>query len=164
MKTFNVTFENQVEQVTYNGVSMTPQEAGLGHTDISDIEEVIEALIEVHGENEEVIVFVNDNAMPMTCKVLIEDLEDLGWDFSNIYQEVSDAQELSLEDAEKWEKDHYHVELRFFSNGGVDYFMCENAEYGNNHGSAEDCGDSEEAQKDLKKLIASGKIWEVKSI
>jgi hypothetical protein len=163
MKTFNVTFENQVEEVTYNGVSMTPQEAGLGHTDITDIEEVIESLIEVHGD-EEVIVFVNGNAMPMTCKVLIDDLEDLGWDFSNIFQEVSDAQKLSLEDAEKWEKEHYHVKLRFHANGAVDYYLCQNAEYGNEDFAQGDCGDNEAAQKDLQKLISEEKIWSVKCI
>jgi hypothetical protein len=159
MKAFNVTFSNQVEEVKFNGVSMTPQEAGLSHTDITDIESVIDALIEVHGIDEEVIVFVNGNVMPMTCKAEIKDLEDLGWDFSNIYEEVADAQELSLEAAEAWEKENYCVELKFYENGGVDYLMSQ--KNGNEHSSYENCGDSKAAQKDLKKLIQQGKIWDV---
>ena len=158
MKVFNVTFKNQVEEVRYNGQSMTPQEAGLSHT---DIEEVIDALIEVHGD-EEVIVFVNGNAMPMTCKVEIADLEELGWDFQNIYEDVANAKNISVEDAEKWEKENYCVELRFDKNGGCDYLMKQFQ--GNNDSSYEECGDNKEAQKDLKKLIAAGKIWDVKCI
>jgi hypothetical protein len=161
MKTFNVIFAEKVEEVIFEGVSMTPQETGLGDTDIADIEEVIEDLIQIHGD-EEVIVFVNGNAMPMTCLVEIEDLEHLGWDFSNIYSDVARAQDLSDEEAEEWEKKHYHVKLRFHKNGAVTYSMEQNAEFGNGDYDQGDCGDAAEAQKDLKKLIASGEIWDVK--
>jgi hypothetical protein len=59
MKILNVIFENEkVEEIKINGQSMTIQESGLSHTDITDIELVVEYLQEI---NEDTLILVNGN-------------------------------------------------------------------------------------------------------
>jgi hypothetical protein len=102
------------------------------------------------------------NLKNISAKVEISDLENLGWDFTNIYEEVSDAQSISLEDAEKFEKENYHVKLKVDAKGNLTYALCQNAEYGNEEFEQGDCGDNEAGLNDLKALIDSGKVWDLK--
>lgn len=86
----------------------------------------------------------------------IEDLEKLGWDFSDLYEGVALAQDLSIESAEVWEKNNYHI--RFFNKGKSLRWVVSH----NQHG---DTGDSllvpDELVESIKKLFKKSLLWEV---
>ena len=93
-----------------------------------------------------------------SAHVEIEDLEKIGWEFSDLYEGVAAAQGLSLEDAEKWEKENYHIRLH--NNGdGVMWIPSHNT--AGDTGDSEDPGDSEKTEKDIQQLYADGDLWKV---
>lgn len=98
----------------------------------------------------------------ISAKVEISDLENLGWDFTNIYEEVSDAKSISLEDAEKFEKENYCVKLTVDEQGFITYALAQKAHYGNQVFEQGDTGDNEASLEDFKSLIDSDKVWDVK--
>lgn len=93
-----------------------------------------------------------------SARVEIEHLENIGWDFSQLYEGVAAAQQMSLEDAEKWEKENYHV--RLYNNGyGVLWIPSHNTH--GDTGDSEDPGDAEQAERDVQELYNAGLLWEV---
>jgi len=99
----------------------------------------------------------------ISAKVEISDLENLGWDFSYIYEEVADAQSISLEDAEKFEKENYHVKLSVDDEGFLTYSLCQSAHYGNEEFPQGDTGDNEASLQDFTQLIEQEKVWDLKN-
>ena len=53
MKTIKINIKSQT--ATYNGISTTFEELGLSHTDITDMDEIKDDLIDLHGDDIEVI-------------------------------------------------------------------------------------------------------------
>jgi hypothetical protein len=98
----------------------------------------------------------------ISAKVEITDLEQLGWDFSNIYSEVSEAKSISIEEAADFEKQNYCVRLIVDEKSNVSYSICQKAHYGNEEFYQGDSGDNAAALEDLRKLINSNLVWDVK--
>lgn len=93
-----------------------------------------------------------------SAHVDFEDLEKLGWDFSQLYKGVAAAQGISMEEAEAWEKENYHV--RLFNNGnGVKWIPSHN-QYGD-QGDCEDPGDDKKTEYDIQHLYNNAGLWEV---
>lgn len=93
-----------------------------------------------------------------SAHVDFQDLENIGWDFSELYDGVAAAKQMSLEDAEKWEKENYHV--RLYNNGnGIMWIPSHNTS--GDTGDAEDPGDAEQTEKDILELYEAGLLWEV---
>ena len=100
-----------------------------------------------------------DFSKNFTARVEIEDLEKRGWDFTYLYEEVSNAQQISIEEAEKWEKENYCVLIDVNERGGTTYAMCQKAHYGNECYSQGDTGDNSATIQDLKALYQEGLLW-----
>lgn len=101
------------------------------------------------------------NLTNISASVDITDLENLGWDFTNIYIGVADALNITLLEAEIFEKERYHVNLKVDENGNLTYSMVQNAEYGNNIFFQGDSGDNIAAISDLNILIKNNKVWNI---
>ena len=125
-------------------------QAGLDEMYCKD--EITEYLQEQHGEETEV-VFESDLRLGQYT-VSIEDLEVLGWDFSVIYDEVSDAMNTSRDEAEKYQKEKYKVIISLYEDQVTEYRMDAGSEFSNN----EPTGNDEQTIEDLKQLISNGKI------
>jgi hypothetical protein len=93
-----------------------------------------------------------------SAHVDFSDLEKLGWDFSSLYKGVADAKGINLEDAEKWEKENYHV--RLFNNGQGVYWIPSENQHGDT-GDSEWPGDEDKTEEDIQRLYAEGLLWEV---
>lgn len=86
------------------------------------------------------------------------DLEQLGWDFTDLFEGVAAAKEMSLEAAEEWEKENYHI--RLYNNGnGVMWIPSHNT--AGDTGDAEEPGDEDQTEIDIQQLYADGLLWEV---
>ena len=93
-----------------------------------------------------------------SARVYYEELEKRGWEFGELYEGVAAAKEMSIEDAEKWEKENYHI--RLYNNGdGVMWIPCHNLF--DDVGDAEDPGDAEMVEKDIQELYEAGLLWDV---
>jgi hypothetical protein len=101
--------------------------------------------------------------LSVSAKVEISDLENLGWDFSNIYEEVSESQDISIEKADEFEKENYCVRLWVDEDGIVSYSLYQKAHYGNEEFYQGDPGDNEGALQDFEKLIELGLVWDFKA-
>lgn len=88
--------------------------------------------------------------------VEIADLENFGWDFSQVYESVSRAQEISSEAAEQWEKENY-VAIIDTSNDTI----CYRKRGGNELVGQENTGDIEQTKRDLVLLMNAGLLWDV---
>ena len=97
-----------------------------------------------------------------SARVEIADLEQRGWDFTYFYQDVSDAQQISAEDAEKWEKENYCVSIDVDADGKTFYATCQKAHYGSEIFNQGYTGDSAETIKDLQELNEKGLLWDCK--
>ena len=99
------------------------------------------------------------------------DLEDLGWDFTDIYESVAKAHtentgwnahneitEEEMAEAEKWEKENYHV--RFYNLGQGIYWIPSHNENGD-VGDGRWSGDEEQTKIDIQQLYDKGLLWEV---
>lgn len=95
------------------------------------------------------------------AKAEIADLENLGWDFSYIYDEVAEAQKLTTEQAEEWEKENYCVEITVNEAGKTGYSMQQQPHYGNESFGQGDTGDDKKTIEDLNLLLAEGKLWDI---
>jgi len=87
-----------------------------------------------------------------TINVEITNLEDLGWDFSYIYEEVSKAKSISYNDAVRFEKDNYYVKL-YKDGNKVNYSLCQKPHYGNEEFFQGDTGDNKLACNDFNFLV-----------
>lgn len=99
----------------------------------------------------------------------IEDLENLGWIFDDIYHSVARAKretgmysdEITVEEmdeAEKREKENYHV--RLYNTGQGIYYIMSHNESGDT-GDGQPSGDDEKTHEDVQTLFQEGKLWEV---
>ena len=105
-----------------------------------------------------------NTAKNFSARVEIVHLEQKGWDFSDIYQEVSEAQQISIKDAEKWEKWNYCVSITVNEDGGTFYEMCQKAHYGTETFHQGDTGDNYATREDLKDLNEEGLLWDCKQL
>ena len=105
-----------------------------------------------------------DATKNFSARVEIIHLEQKGWDFSDLYQEVANAQQLSIEDAQKWDKENYCVAVTVNEDGGSYYEMCQKAHYGNECFYQGDTGDNEATIQDLKELYENGLLWDCKQL
>lgn len=94
-----------------------------------------------------------------SAHVDFSDLEKIGWDFTDLYEGVAAAQQLSLKEAEQWEKENYHV--RLYWNEGIMWIPSHNTH--GDTGDAEDPGDQAQAHKDIAELYERGLLWEVEN-
>ena len=95
-----------------------------------------------------------------SAHVDFEDLENIGWDFTQLYEGVAAAQQMTLKQAENWEKENYHV--RLYNNGQGVYWIPSH----NNHGDTGDSewpGDEAQTEKDIEELYERGLLWEVEN-
>jgi hypothetical protein len=104
--------------------------------------------------------FEFDFTKNFTARVEIADLENRGWDFTYLYESASIAKNLSLEDAEKYDKENYCVLVKVNENGGTSYYMCQKAHYGNECFGQGDTGDDSATIEDLKTLFEKGLLWD----
>lgn len=93
-----------------------------------------------------------------SAHVDFEDLEQIGWDFYELYEGVALAQGKTIEDAEAWEKENYHV--RLFNNGDGVLWIPSHNDSGDT-GDSEEPGDEEQTEKDIEELYSAGLLWEV---
>lgn len=88
----------------------------------------------------------------------LEDLEDIGWDFSDVYEGTSISMGLDMGEAEAFNKKHYHVFIVNRYGDGISVQLCHNqigvVGDGINH-------DAEQTEKDIQVLYASAKCWQV---
>jgi len=93
-----------------------------------------------------------------SAHVDIEDLENLGWELDELYEDVASAMGISFEDAEKWEKENYHIRLVNYGDG-IKWISSHNTS--GDRGDAQDSGDAEMVENDIQELYAAGLLWEV---
>jgi hypothetical protein len=104
-----------------------------------------------------------------SAHVDIEDLENLGWNFDDIYESVARAKretgmysdEITIEEmesAEQEEKENYHI--RLYNNGQGMYWIPSHNESGD-VGDGQWCGDEEQTKIDIQHLYNEGLLWEV---
>lgn len=102
-------------------------------------------------------------AKNFNAKAEISDLEMLGWNFE--YDDTANAMDISIEEAEKYVKDTYSVEITVNEEGKTLWRYINNSKdaTGIDQGSDnEESGDDEQTIKDLEKLHAEGKLWDEK--
>lgn len=87
------------------------------------------------------------------------DLEILGWDFSDIYEGVAAAQGMTIDAAEKWEKENYHILITVEADGSTYYQPCHNTN--GNEGDRQETGDDNQTRRDLSDLYDARKLWSV---
>lgn len=98
---------------------------------------------------------INTTTRGFSAHVDFEDLEKLGWDFSELYENVAWAKDMPIDQAEAWEKENYHV--RIFNNGhGLKWIPSHNT-----NGDTGDCQDAGDAHEHIVELYNSAKLWEV---
>lgn len=89
------------------------------------------------------------------------DLEELGWDFTELYESVQSAKMLdSIEDAESWEKENYHAVITVDEQGKT-YWIPASHHNERQIGDRQDTGDDEKTQKDLVCLNEKNLLWDV---
>ena len=157
------------KQVTMNGQTITFTEAGFDSNvdgqngyDKDDIREYLE---EQYGENIQ-IEWINIEAFGFAANAEIEDLEKLGWNLDDVYEDAYAATRSKTR--EEWEvagfeaaagsirKSHYcRIEVR--ENGSTYYFL--RPWVGNEDYERQETGDDEKTVADLQGLNAAGKLW-----
>lgn len=92
--------------------------------------------------------------------VEIKDLESLGWEFQPDYEEVSEIQGISLEEAKKYQRENYAVVIRVHDDRSTtwEYRPYNN---GNHPLDTQATGDDEKTLEDLSELYQAGKLWDV---
>ena len=91
----------------------------------------------------------------------ISDLESLGWDFLSDHESVAQSQEISLEEAIRYNHTHYHVNIKVNEDGRTGWYFQQNAEFGNEVSDIEPTGDDEQTIKDLYQLHSEDKLWHI---
>ena len=103
-------------------------------------------------------------AKNFTANVEITDLEKLGWTFE--YDDTANAMNISDEEAEKYVKDTYDIEITVKEEGKTfwRYFDTKKAANRIDEGSDNEAtGDDGQTIEDLKKLYAQGKLYNEKN-
>ena len=149
----------QEKSATINGISTSFQELGLSHTE-NTIEDITEYLEEIHGDDLELSFqwTVNPGIYSVSCK----DLTQLGWSLYN--DEVANAMEISIEEADEYVEKTYHAEINV-NEDGTTLFRLVNTERKLNGidegGDNEVTGDDQQTILDLIELTEQEKIWNV---
>lgn len=94
-----------------------------------------------------------------SVRVEYVDLERMGWDFSEIYENASGAMGFSLEEAEKWEKDNCHVRIFKRCDGRI-FWVPSNMIVGD-MGDCMETGDDNKTIGDIMVLYAESKLWDI---
>ena len=134
----------------------TFEEAGITEIDRDIIEE---HLTDRHGDQYDVEVeFVNPNFHKNAqARVSFCDLDNLGWDFTSIYEGVAQAQGITFDEAKRYENENYYILIQVTENGGTTMTVAkDNTSYG-----SEWTGDDEQTIKDLYQLHSEGKLWNI---
>jgi hypothetical protein len=152
MKTMTISFEN--DRARTNGFSkdgiINLHEAGLDGMYCKD--EIVEYIHETEGQD--VTVIFEDDVRPGQYTVSISDLEELGWDFTNVYDATARALNISDEEAKKYNNSKYDVVVTINENGSTEYRLDAGSEFSQNEPS----GDDKQTIKDIEGLIATGAI------
>jgi hypothetical protein len=100
----------------------------------------------------------------ISARTDFEDLEDLGWDFSDLYEGVAAANEMSIEAAEAWEKENYHVYLSV-EDSWVYWQPCHNESglEGDRQSASHSQNDNEESLRHMQFLYENAGLWEVET-
>lgn len=90
-----------------------------------------------------------------------EDLENLGWDFSDLYEGVAGAKQMTIEEAEAWEKENYHVYLTI-EDGWVYWQPCHNESglEGDRQQASHSKSDNEHSLVHIQTLHDNAGLWE----
>jgi hypothetical protein len=152
MKTMTVNFRNNSVKTigfTKDG-TINLYEAGL--QDMYCKDEIMEYIHETEGQD--VSVIFEDDVRPGQYTVLISDLEELGWDFTDVYDATARALNVSDKEAKKYNNSKYNVVVTINENGSTEYRLDAGSEFSSN----EPTGDDKQTIKDVEGLIASGDI------